>query len=89
MTETPQSEPEHKGTKVEISIDGESFTASAKEMTARAILALASKDAAAYYLVEIKGKKERVSYKDRPDTVIKLHKGSKFITVSTGETPVS
>jgi hypothetical protein len=73
----------------EIVIDGESYEVSDKEMSAAQILALAGRASDEYYLVELRGKKERISYKDNPDELIKLRPGSKFITVSTGETPVS
>ena len=41
------------------------------------------------YLVLIKGKRDRESFKDRPDKEIHLHPGMKFITVSIGPMPVS
>jgi hypothetical protein len=74
---------------VDITIDGSPYTVDEREMTVRELLALAGKDPVTFYLVQIVGKKERVSYKDKPDEEIKLHEKSKFITVSTGETPVS
>jgi hypothetical protein len=79
----------HREHEIDITIDGSPYTVTSREMTARELLALAGKDAEEFYLVEIKGKKERVSYKDNPDAEIKLHEQSKFITVSTGDTPVS
>ena len=73
----------------EITIDGKAYNVVEKELTATQILALAGRSSAEYYLVEIRGKKERISYKDRPNAEVKLHPGSKFVSVSTGETPVS
>jgi len=86
-TETPDAKKPSK--MFEITIDGKPYEVSEKELTAAQILGLASKSASEYYLVELRGKKERISYKGKPDEEVKLHPGSKFITVSTGETPVS
>ena len=74
---------------VEIMIDDEPFTAPAKEMPARAIIELAGVNPVNHYLKELKAKREQISYKDCPDEVIKLHKGSTFVTVPTGDTGVS
>jgi hypothetical protein len=73
---------------VEITIDEQPYSVEAKELTVREILAQAGKDADHYYLVEVKGKKERTRYDD-PDAGVKIRKGSKFVTVFRGETPVS
>ena len=86
-TETPGAKRSSKS--FEITIDGKPYDVSEKELTATQILGLTSKSPAEYYLVEIRGKKERRSYKDTPEAPVKLHPGSRFITVSTGETPVS
>jgi hypothetical protein len=86
-TETPAAKKPPKS--FEITIDRKPYEVSEKELTAAQVLGLAGRSPAEYYLVEIRGKKERISYKDKPDAVVKLHAGSKFITVSTGETPVS
>lgn len=88
-TETETTAPKKPSKSFEITIDRKPYEVTEKELTATEILELAGKSPAEYYLVEIRGKKERVSYKDKPDAVVKLHPGSKFITVSTGETPVS
>lgn len=74
---------------VDIVIDGNSVMAPDHSETARELLALIGKKIDDAYLVLIKGKRERESYKDRPDEQIKLHKGMKFVTVSVGPTPVS
>jgi len=86
-TEAPDARKPPKS--FEITIDGQPYEVSEKELTAAQILGLAGKPPTEYYLVEIRGKKERISYKDDPNVRVKLHPGSKFITVSTGETPVS
>jgi len=72
-----------------IEIDGQKFEITEREMTAGEILQVVGKSADTVYLVEIRGQRERESYQGRPDTVIKVSPGSKFITVSTGPTPVS
>ncbi len=73
---------------IEITIDEQTYEVREKDLAVREILALAAKDANSYYLVEIKGKKERRKYTD-PDERVNLRKGSKFVTVFRGETPVS
>ena len=88
-TETETSAAKKPPKSFGITIDGKPYEVSEKEMTAAQILELATKSPTEYYLVEIRGKKERISYKDKPDEPVKLHPGSKFVTVSTGETPVS
>lgn len=74
---------------VEIEVDGVELTAPEREQTAREIITLAGKDPDTAYLVELRGKRERISYKDNPDDEIKLHEHQRFITVSLGPTPVS
>jgi hypothetical protein len=88
-TETESTDARKTPKTFEITIDGKSYNVAEKTMTATQILALAGKTSVEYYLVEIRGRKERVSYKDQPNAEVKLHPGSKFISVSTGETPVS
>jgi hypothetical protein len=88
-TETDAPNAKKPPKSFEITIDGPPYEVSEKELTAAQILGLAGKVPAEYYLVEIRGKKERTSYKDDPNSTVRLHPGSKFITVSTGETPVS
>ncbi len=71
-----------------ILIDGESFEAPERKMTANELLALAELSSDEYYLVEIKGKKQN-SFQDQGDTVINLHQKAKFISVFTGPTTVA
>lgn len=73
---------------VEFTVDGEAYRSEERELTAGEILRLAGKDPAAHYLVEVRGKREREEYKDS-DQKVKVHPGSKFVTVFTGSTPVS
>ncbi|TDB38237.1 MAG: hypothetical protein D9V44_09440 [Actinobacteria bacterium] len=72
----------------EISIDGEEYTLTQKEMPATEILSLAGKSYDAFYLVEMRADHTRAEYKDG-SAVVKLHNGLKFITVHVGPTPVS
>lgn len=73
----------------EIEIDNSPYEVTEREMTAEQILQLVGKSSATDYLVEIRGQRERESYEGRPNEIIKINPGSKFITVSTGPTPVS
>jgi uncharacterized protein YpmB len=74
---------------VEIEVDSKPVEAPSKTMTAREILVLVGKDPAQYYLVQLIGKKDQNSYKEKLDEPIHLDQHSRFITVSTGETPAS
>lgn len=69
-------------------VDDESFTTTAHELSANDIIKIASLDPQNYYLVEIHGH-DQVSYKDRATDTIHIHEKSKFISVYDGETPVS
>jgi hypothetical protein len=86
-TEHPAPTPT-KDKSFEVTVDGETVTTDRHELTAGDVLALAGKDPAGYYLVELKGPRERKEYKD-PAESVHLHPGSTFVTVSTGPTPVS
>jgi len=74
---------------VEISIDGNPVVAPDREESERELLALIGKSVDTTYLVLKRGKRERESFKDRPDEPIKLHPGMEFVTVNVGPTPVS
>lgn len=88
MTEqASKTTPKAKTT--EIAIDEQPYEVEDKETAVSEILALAGKDFDSYYLVQIKGKKERTRYDKDPAELVKLHEGSKFVTVFRGETPVS
>lgn len=87
MSEHPH--PSHNGQHpVEITIDGDPYTAPDNRETVAEILGLAGKSPAEFELIEIKGKREREPHPD-PNEVVKLHKRSTFITVPLGPTPVS
>lgn len=72
-------------------LDDEPQTTTERELTARQILEKGGVDPASHYLVQIQGAhdKEKKSYKDIPDEIVKLHPNMKFISVSTGPTTVS
>lgn len=88
MTTEHQTDTARRQPAIEFTIDGETYETQERELTVGTILGLAGKDPAAHYLVEIRGRRERHEYKNPSDNV-KLHPGSKFVTVSTGPTPVS
>jgi len=69
-------------------VDGEKQTTSERELTPVQILSNAGIDAATHYLVQIEGQ-HKISYQDNPQTEIHMHEHMKFISVSTGPTPVS
>jgi hypothetical protein len=86
--ETVMAAPAQKPKTIEILIDGEPYEIDERELTVGELLALAGRDPASFYLVEIKGQREREPHKDA-DERIRVHPNSKFVTVSCGETPVS
>ncbi len=69
-------------------VDDEPQTTNSHELTPRQILENAGIDANSHYLVQIQGH-HRISYEEKPDTPIHLHQQERFISVSTGPTPVS
>ncbi len=79
---------QHNDHSIDFTVDGEQVTTTARELTPRQILTLAKIDPATHYLVQIDGR-HRVSYEAEPDTPIHVHEDAKFISVSTGPTPVS
>lgn len=83
QTETAKGRPT-----IEFTVDGETYPSEERELTAREILELAGKDPATHYLVEVRGQRERQEYKD-PSQTVKVHAGSKFVTIFMGSTPVS
>lgn len=69
-------------------LDDEPYTTSEHVLTPRQILAKAGLSSDNYYLVQIKGH-EQESYRDKLDQEIHMHNHMKFISIFTGETPVS
>jgi hypothetical protein len=87
--ETSSAAASQKAHPVEITIDDEPYTAPDHRMAVRDVIALTGNSADDHYLVALIGKREQKSYKDNPDAVIELHKGSAFTTVPIGGTEVS
>lgn len=71
-----------------IFVDGEQLETVEHKLTARQVLNLAGLDPAGYYLVEVNGKNQ-VSFQGRLEDTVNIHEKAKFVTVSTGPTPVS
>lgn len=69
-------------------VDDEPQSTTAHDLTATQILQNAGIDPATHYLVQIDGN-HRVSYQNDPNAVIHMHEHMKFISISTGPTPVS
>jgi hypothetical protein len=69
-------------------VDSENQTTTSHELTAVQILTNAGIDAGNHYLVQIDGN-HRISYQNNPNQLIHMHEHMKFISVSTGPTPVS
>lgn len=69
-------------------VDDEPYTTGDHVLTPRQILVAAGLSVDNYYLVEIKGH-EQHSYQNKPDQQIHMHNQMTFISVFTGETPVS
>ncbi|MHB8459725.1 MAG: hypothetical protein ACYDAK_02915 [Candidatus Limnocylindrales bacterium] len=72
----------------DFTVDGEELTTTERELTPRQIMEMASIDPQAHYLVQIEGR-HRESYQGKEDTLVHIRDDAKFITVSTGPTPVS
>ena len=90
MSSTETEQKDKKPKVIEITIDEKMIEVEKEETTPRALLELVGKSAEKFYLVWVKGPRDRVDYKDRPDESIKLKKGMTFITVPFGRpTPVS
>jgi len=69
-------------------LDDEQQSTNEKDLTAAQILEAAGLDPANYYLEEIRGSK-KISYKDNPSEMIKLHQNMKFFSVPIESTTVS
>ncbi len=69
-------------------VDDEPQTTTEHVLTPTQILEKAGIDPATHYLVQIEGQ-HRVSYEGKPNEPIHMHDHMKFISVSTGPTPVS
>lgn len=69
-------------------VDDEPQSTQSHTLTATQILSNADIDPATHYLVEIRGK-DQESFQSDPSKEIHMHEHIKFISVSTGPTPVS
>lgn len=68
-------------------VDNEVETTTEKSLTLKEILEKAKLDSANHYLIELRGD-HQIEHKDLTEE-IKIHEGEKFISVFTGETPLS
>ncbi len=82
------SNDEPKNKEIEYMVDDEEQYTTEKTLTPRQILEKAGIDPENHYLVQMQGN-HRESYKDKMDESIHMHEKMKFISVFTGETPVS
>ena len=82
--EKPQPDHDHV---IHYLVDNEPQTTAERELSVREILEKIPLDPNTHYLIELKGN-HQIPHKDLGE-VIKLHNNMKFITVFTGETPVS
>jgi hypothetical protein len=73
---------------VEITIDGRPLTLDDPTRTPNEILTLVGLDPTTHYLVRIEGRHQH-SFEGRGDEQIRVHPGERFVSVSTGPTPVS
>jgi hypothetical protein len=85
---TPQTQEEIFVATFSYTVDGEPQETGAHELTPNQILANAGIYASSHYLVQIEDH-HRVSYQGMPSELIHMHQHMKFISVSTGPTPVS
>jgi hypothetical protein len=69
-------------------LDDEPQSTTQHELTPQQILQNAGIDPATHYLVQLEGN-HRTSYEGKPTELIHMHEHMKFISVSTGPTPVS
>jgi hypothetical protein len=71
-----------------IFVDDEAIETAEHKLTVREVLTLAGISPDSYYLVEVNGK-HQVSFQNKLDETVNIHEKAKFVTVSTGPTPVS
>jgi len=73
---------------IDFTVDGEKLRTTERELTPIKIMVMASIDPQTHYLVQIEGR-HRESYQGKDGIPIHIRDDAKFITVSTGPTPVS
>ncbi len=84
QTKPPKGKPA-----VEFEIDGEAYETRERDLTAGEVLGYAGKSFGTHYLVELLGRGgQQREYRIASDAV-NVHPGSRFLTVSTGPTPVT
>lgn len=69
-------------------VDDEQQSTELHQMTPTQILTNAGIDPNTHYLVQIHGN-SKISYENKPNEIIHMHQHMKFISISTGPTPVS
>lgn len=69
-------------------VDDEPQSTNEHVLTPAQILTKAGLNPTTYYLVQVRGN-EQVSYRDKYDEQIHIHQHMTFISVFTGDTPVS
>jgi len=75
---------------IRYTVDGEPQVTTEKTLTPRAILTNAGVDPASHYLKLLRGESDQeTSYENRMDEPIHMHPKMRFISISTGPTPVS
>jgi hypothetical protein len=84
----PNSNEHDAKHEIDYTVDDEPESTTSKVLTPSQILTNAGIDPASHYLVQLQGQ-HQISYKDTPDVEIKMHEHMKFISISTGPTPVS
>lgn len=82
-----ESQPGTHGHTTEFFVDGEPQLTTEHTLTVGQILKLVGLDPATHFLVEVQGN-HQVEHRN-PSEEIQIHEKEKFITVFTGETPVS
>lgn len=88
MNEKAPAAGKHENPVFDYTVDGEPQSTSEHTLTPKVILQKAGIDPSNHYLVQIIGSNTE-SYKDFPDKLIHMHEHMKFISSSTGPTPVS
>jgi Multiubiquitin len=75
------------GTPFRITIDGEEYETSERQLTVRQVLELAGVDPNTHQLIEIHGRQQEPH--DDLNEIIKINSGLKFVTVSREPVPVA
>lgn len=86
---TPSPHTPHEN-EIHYTVDGEPQVTAEKILTPRTILTNAGVDPASHYLKLLRGESDQeASYENRTDDPIHMHPKMRFISISTGPTPVS